>query len=198
MSAKEREIIADCLILCHLEICTPFILCIKDALFKPSGSWSPQGEPVSVMNLHILTGPLICWMVFWSGSLGKGHFSPSEGHSDDCWAMGHCSAIVSHWGQMCYYFLEIETAVLGWWRIPRSSPFRSKWGTQLRITPFCKAALGGIPGGLLQPRWMDSLWLTRSEFPERAVLSAPFENVNSDLVSMFAIWLGKATVRQVK
>lgn len=80
-------------------------------LFKISGSWSPQGEPASVMNLHLLTGPPICWMVFWSGSLGKGHFSPSEGHGDDHWAMGHCFASVSHWGQTCYYFLETETVL---------------------------------------------------------------------------------------
>lgn len=50
-------------------------------------------------------------------------------------------------------------AVLGWCRIPRGSPFRSKWGAQQRITPFCKAALGGFAWGLLQPRWMDLLWL---------------------------------------
>ena len=37
-----------------------------------------------------------------------------------------------------------------------------------------------------------------SEFPEGTVLSAPFENVNSTSVGVFAVWLGKATVRQVK
>lgn len=88
-------------------------------------------------------------------------------------------------------------AVLGWCRIPRSSPFRSKWGAHLRRTPFCKAAVDGTVWGRIRDGWMHSP-LTWSEVPEGMDVLSLFENVNSDLVSGFAILLGKATVRQVK
>lgn len=65
----------------------------------------------------------------------------------------HCKSLGSNKN-----FPEIVT-VLRWPRIPRSSPFRTKWGAQQRITSFCTAAFGCVVWGLLQPGWMDLLWL---------------------------------------
>lgn len=58
----------------------------------------------------MLTGLRSAGWYFGAGPWGN-DTSPNEGHGDYYWAMGHCSAIVSHRGQMCCYFLEIETVL---------------------------------------------------------------------------------------
>lgn len=160
--------------------------------------------------LGVLRERLSAWWIFmfWQELRSAGrYFGASPWGKDTSVSMKVTVIITRQWdivqllpviGVKWRFRRNTRCTVLGWSRIPRSSQVRSKWGAQRRITSFCKAALGCSVWGLLQPGWTDLLWLNMLRSSRGTVLSAPFENVNSNLVSVFVIWLGKVAVRQVK